>query len=276
MSGFKQLEDQLLNSVATRPWLQQTAHPTSGASLGGTGRARPRPRSLAIAALITLVAVGAMFASSSNGPGLSLAAQAYAATASNGTVVHYTLMTRWRAPAGSGLAAVASQTQVWLMGSRRHAVGTLMLTDAHGHRIEIGHEEVVNGSRFQLFQGGTVWSGSLAGDPSSTACRMVTACGPELLDPVASLREMYQTGRLRSAGHTTIAGRAFDILIGTGPSPMTIIIDPHTFRPVEMTQPDGTTSVLDGYTRLPGTRQNIALLSMRSHPSARVVSIATP
>lgn len=100
-------------------------------------------------------------------------------------------------------------------------------------------------------------------------------------DPVRVIQQAYRAGRLRVLGRTTLDGRAAyraEVFSKHGPSGPTVIVDAHTYMPIEMIyyKPSGgpptlVTHVL-AYGELPATSSNLALVRVARHPGARTVS----
>ncbi len=100
-------------------------------------------------------------------------------------------------------------------------------------------------------------------------------------DPVRVIQQAYRAGRLRVLGRTTIGGRAAYramVLSKNGPTGPTVIVDAHTYMPIEMVyhRPGGGPPTLVTYVRayeeLPATQPNLALVMVAAHPGARVVT----
>jgi len=105
------------------------------------------------------------------------------------------------------------------------------------------------------------------------------------------LRSLYRSGRLHSAGQTTLDGHRVDVITTRGATPRTTgqqtilprvraLVDPRTFVPISIQEtlvftpprvpPTTLTTTITGYQRLALTPHNRQLLSMRPHPHARI------
>jgi hypothetical protein len=107
-------------------------------------------------------------------------------------------------------------------------------------------------------------------------------------DPVAGLRSMLVSGKLRDVGEVTTAGRTVRRLFGEERTPqpkgrtfvrrVTYDVDPRTFAPLQGTLEfdlaHGTTLAVrfhvDRYERLPLTPRNAKLLTIRTNPQTKV------
>jgi hypothetical protein len=101
-------------------------------------------------------------------------------------------------------------------------------------------------------------------------------------DPVRVIQQAYRAGRLRVLGKTTIDARAAyraEVLSLHGSTGATVIVDAHTFMPIEMIYHghggSSPTLVLHvrSYRELPATTPNLALLTLAHHAGARVVYV---
>jgi hypothetical protein len=127
---------------------------------------------------------------------------------------------------------------------------------------------------------------------SSTACAAAPAhVYPLGADPVATLRSMLSSGRLRDAGETTVGGRTVHRLVGTRTrafgthrfvASFEYDVDLTTFAPVrariQIPGPAGADrifSILDfqSFERLPLTAANAKLLKVQPRPGAKVHTI---
>lgn len=182
---------------------------------------------LALALAATLVAVALVLTA---GGGPSIVARAYAATNTNGVIVHYIQTLQFQRSFGKSETPVHD---VWVSGQQRHLIvpGSDQKTD----------EITINGSEVQNYlPGGTLATYRL------TAATLARGCGPTgvLLgqcgrsdepNPLATLRHLYQTGRLHAAGQTTIGGRRVDLITDSSQAVrLRAVIDPHTFIPIKI------------------------------------------
>jgi hypothetical protein len=101
-------------------------------------------------------------------------------------------------------------------------------------------------------------------------------------DPVRVIQQAYRAGRLRVLGKTTVGSRSAyraEILSRHGATGAIVIVDAHTFMPIEMIyrRPGGgpPTLVLHvrSYEELPATKASLALLRIAHHAGARVVYV---
>jgi hypothetical protein len=102
-------------------------------------------------------------------------------------------------------------------------------------------------------------------------------------DPVRIIQRAYRAGRLRVLGKTTVgaraAYRAVVLSLNGGNAGPIVIVDAHTFMPIEMiySRPGGGPPTLVVYVRsyeeLSATNANLALLGLAHHANARVVYV---
>lgn len=103
-------------------------------------------------------------------------------------------------------------------------------------------------------------------------------------DPVRVIQEAYRAGRLRVLGKTTVGAHAAyrtEVLSPRGKAEpgATVIVDAHTFMPIEMIyhRPGGGPPTLvlrvRSYGELPATKANLGLLSLADRADARVVYV---
>ncbi|HEY5429598.1 MAG TPA: hypothetical protein VIK04_10815 [Solirubrobacteraceae bacterium] len=232
-----------------------------------------------LAAVLALAAVTvAVLVLLTAGGGPSIVARAYAATSTDGVIVHYIQTLRFRGGATKPQTAV---TEVWTSGQRRH----LILVPGTSQR----YEEITldNGNVERYFNGklshSSVPATVLARPCGSIAILLGGYCDrSEQTSPLAALRALYKSGRLHAVGQTTANGRRVDLLEGSsGTVGVRALVDPQTFVPIEieMTQtfttdprirPIVVTATITDYQRLALTVRNRQLLLMRSHARARV------
>lgn len=106
-------------------------------------------------------------------------------------------------------------------------------------------------------------------------------------DPAAAFREALENGTARDEGQTQLDGRTVERIRFTDPrgcfvpepdcEPMTVFVDPETFYPVRIVNPNGNAP--SGrfssdvryltYEYLPGNAENRALADIRQHPNAK-------
>jgi hypothetical protein len=102
-------------------------------------------------------------------------------------------------------------------------------------------------------------------------------------DPVRVIQQAYRAGRLHVLGKTTVGARAAyraEVLsLRGGSAGPTVIVDAHTFMPIEMIygRPGGGSPTLvvhvRSYQELPASKANLALLTLAQHAGARVVNV---
>lgn len=106
-------------------------------------------------------------------------------------------------------------------------------------------------------------------------------------DPVRVIQDAYRAGRLHVLGKTTVGARAVyraEVLPphGHGSTDAIVIVDAHTFMPIEMIyhRPGGGPPTLvvrvRSYEELPATKANLALVGLAHHAGARVVNTTRP
>ena len=101
-------------------------------------------------------------------------------------------------------------------------------------------------------------------------------------DPVRTIQDAYRAGRLHVVGKTAVGARAAyitKILPLRGNAGTTVIVDAHTFMPVEMIyrRPGGGPPTLvmhvRSYEELAPTEANVTLVGLAQHPGAQVVTL---
>lgn len=243
----------------------------------------------------------ALLATLGGGAGPSVAARAYAATAPTGAIDHYVEISRARpAPGAPPFGYDDTRSEVWSSATRTHVLSTDYLVSASGHRSVFHREQAIDGRRATgLLGGNTLYTSILppAGDVPIRACLTLLTCDFEPADPITTMRVLYRADRLHDAGQTVRTGRLLDILVGSNrpasSAPGTdvrILVDPHTFVPVEVvTTSYGSlgsaravrrlvtqTTTITGYQRIPLTPQTGKLLAMRPHPGAHTICAIGP
>jgi hypothetical protein len=232
-------------------------------------------------ALATALVVAAVVITAGGGP--SIVARAYAATSTNGVIVHYIQTLQFRSSSGKSQTAVHD---VWSSGQQRHLIVT-------GSDPSQGTEEIAfNGSEVQNYHspGGTMYTYRVAARLLARDCGsigiLLGECGrSDQTNPLTALRRLYQSDRLHAAGQITLGGRPVDLITGSSQKVrLRALVDPHTFVPIkiqlvqQIPRPAAfpalqlTTTITD-YQRLPLTRQNRRLLLMRAHPHARLLHL---
>jgi hypothetical protein len=266
-------------------------------------RSSPGPRrapaarlALGLAPLVGVAVILALLATLGGGAGPSVAARAYAATTPTGVIDHYVEISRARpAPGNPPFGYIDTRSEVWSSGTRTHVLSTDYVVSAHGHRSVRHGEQAINGRRAtSLFGGNGIYTSILppAGEVPIRTCLTVLVCDFEPADPITTMRALYRAGRLHDAGQTVQTGRLLDIITGsdrpTSSAPGTdvrILVDPHTFVPVEVATTsygalgsDQTirrlvteTTTITHYERIPLTPQTTELLAMRPHPGAQTL-----
>jgi hypothetical protein len=246
------------------------------------GRRRRHARWLAPAlGLATVLVVAAIVLTS--GGSRSIVARAYAATSTNGVIVHYIQTLQFRSSSGAPQTVVHD---VWASGEQRHLIVT-------ASDLKQSTEEITfNGSEIQNYTSptDTIYTYRVSARALTRGCGSVGVllgeCGrSDQADPVTALRRLYEAGRLHAAGQSTHGGRHVDVIKGSSDGVrLRALLSPHTFIPIEvqivrrLVRPAGfaplqiTTTVTD-YQRLSLAPRNRQLLLMRGHPDARVVHL---
>ncbi len=225
-------------------------------------------------ALVTALVVAAVVLTAGGSP--SIVARAYAATNTNGVIVHYIQTLQFWQRSGKSQTAVHD---VWVSGQQRHLIVTG--SDQKTDEITFNGKEVQN-----YLPDGTLATYRVAARTLARGCGsigiLLGECGrSDETNPLTALRRLYQSGRLHAAGHTTLGGRRVDLITGSSQAVrLRALVDPHTFVPItiqlvqQIPMPAAfpalqlTTTITD-YQRLPLTPHNRRLLLMRSHPHAR-------
>lgn len=248
---------------------------------GGRRSAPPRlTGALTLTAVIVALIVALVVVVTAGG-GPSIVARAYAATSTNGVIVHYIQTLQFRRSSGKSQTAVHD---VWASGRQRHLIVT-------GNDPKQTDEIAFNGREVQnYFPDGTLATYRVAARTLARGCGSIGILLGECfrsdqINPLTALRRLYRSGRLHAAGQTTLGGRSVDLITGSAQAGrLRALVDPRTFVPIEiqlvqqLPRPPGfsavqlTTTVTD-YQRLPLTPHNRHLLVMRGHPHARVVHL---
>lgn len=99
-------------------------------------------------------------------------------------------------------------------------------------------------------------------------------------DPVSIIQQAYRAGRLHVLGKTTVGARAAyrtQVRSAHGDSGPIVIVDAHTFMPIEMIYrgPHSSAPTLvvhvRSYEELPATKANLAMVRLAHHTGAHVV-----
>lgn len=255
----------------------------------GAHQRRPRPRAALRArhgsrrhgarwlapalALATGLVIVAVVLTAGGSP--SIVSRAYAATTTDGVIVHYVETFHSQ----QGGTTTTSNVQVWTSGRRRHVI----VTPAHGSPQEIAFD----GSHEQNFMNGTLYTFASPEGVANHCGRAGTLAAACVLNqPLAALRTLYHAGRLHAFGTRAVAdGRRADVITGAARGlELRALVDPHTFIPIQirLTQrfrppppiPSfSVTETITGYQRLPLTAQTQRLLLMGAHSAARVVHL---
>ena len=118
------------------------------------GRRRTR-LALSSVALAAVAALSVALSGGGNG-GPSIIAQAYAATSSDGVILHYvvvrTILSSNTAPTSA--AVIHSRTEVWQSGQRSHIFQTLAVRQRYGHESLTRNEVTENGSAIEYYIAG--------------------------------------------------------------------------------------------------------------------------
>lgn len=238
-----------------------------------SGLARSGARWLVSTLAVAVAVVVAVFVVSAGG-GSSVLARAYAATSTNGVIVHY--LESFRGQQGNTITT--SQTRVWISGQQRH----LIITPGRGPIQEVAFD----GSHEQNYMNGTMYTfaapASLLHECDATSTLRFDCVARE---PLVAVRGLYRSGRMHAEGQRTVDGRRVELITGgTGGLWVRALVDPRTFVPIQIRvidqlHPPGpvpsirVTTMITDYTRLPLTPQNRKLLLMRDHPHASVVHL---
>jgi hypothetical protein len=231
-----------------------------------------------VPALTLAVAFAAAVVVLTGGSSPSILSGAYAATGTDGVIVHYVETLHFQNSTGIPQSAVHD---VWASGQQRHVI----VTTTDPKQTE---EVAFNGTTEENYlPGGTLATYRVAGGTLARGCGSVGIllgeCGrSDQINPLTALRRLYRSGRLRAAGQATLVGRRVEVITGVSQGiRLRALVDPHTFVPVEIqlvqhfAPPAAefpalklTTTITD-YQRLPLTPHNRQLLLMRPHPQAR-------
>ena len=94
------------------------------------------------------------------------------------------------------------------------------------------------------------------------------------------IQRAYRAGRLHVLGKTTVGARSAyrtQVVSGHGASGPIVIVDAHTFAPIEMIYRDPRSSAptlvlhVRSYEQLPATHANLAMVRLAHHTGAHVV-----
>ena len=137
-----------------------------------------------------------------------------------------------------------------------------------------------NGSRIvELVSGGGVESAWSTEHPRKIL-RVHRSGQVSRWDPVLVIQQAYRAGRLHVLGKTTVGARAAyrtQVVSGYGVSGPIVIVDAHTFAPIEMVyrapHSSAPTLVLRvrSYEELAATQANLAMVRLAHHAAAHVV-----
>jgi hypothetical protein len=231
------------------------------------------------APVLTLAAVfAAAVVVLTGGSSPSILSGAYAATGTDGVIVHYVETLHFQNSTGTSQGALHD---VWASGQQRHVI----VTTTDPKRTE---EVAFNGTTEENYlPDGTLATYRVAAGTLARGCGSVGIllgeCGRgDQINPLIALRRLYRSGRLRAAGQAALDGRRVEVITGVSQGiRLRALVDPHTFVPVEIqlvqhfAPPAAefpalklTTTITD-YQRLPLTPHNRQLLLMRPHPHAR-------
>jgi hypothetical protein len=267
-----------------------------GQAVGGPQRHTPtgkmvRTMAAAVAAMLAAT-VGLLLSNGASGPGLNIAAAAYAATSSGSGVLEARFVDSMFLPRGR---IVVSHHREWIdasTGMRRERRTLSALISRHPHVVELasspdwietwssaaGERNVIQRIRYPRAAPG----GGAAQAPAG----------------IATYRRLYRERSIRLAGHERQDGRLLWKLEGdvafafhslhAKPVPImavVVLVDPRTYLPVVQRTVSllpghrrqvQTESDLLGYRRLPGDAASEALLKLSvQHPRARVVTDPT-
>jgi len=241
--------------------LQSREERAPGSAPHARARTRPRfPKRVALALPVAAVVVALALLGQGGGSQFDVAAAVYKATiAGNG--VHYMYLE------GEG-AGVTTRYQRW---STTDPFRERDVIDTDGRIVEL-----VSGEGIE-----SAW----ATEHARKVLRVHGSAPISKWDPVRVIQQAYRAGRLHVVGKTAVGAHAAyvtHILPLPGNAGTTVIVDAHTFMPIEMIyrKPTGGPPLLVmhvlAYKELPLTSQNLALVKLAHHPGARVVMTKRP
>ena len=143
---------------------------------------------------------------------------------------------------------------------------------------------VTKGRTVELVSGGGIES-AWATEHAHKVLRVHGSAPISKWDPVRTIQDAYRAGRLHVVGKTAVGARAAyitKILPLRGNEGTTVIVDAHTFMPVEMIYrrpTDGAQLLVIhvlSYEEMPPTPANLTLIGLAHHPGARVVMVKRP
>jgi hypothetical protein len=265
----------------------------------GTRRARgQRSRRLTAAGTLVLagIAAGALVLIGAGGGGrLDVVAQAKAALAPAGQIVHLVTTFHMEMRGGSRAEIVGPEaeentprvTERWSTSKplRWRVASTVPIVTAHGTStgpIQRSYGDGTEELYVQLLNTVNIRTGLSKESP-----RLSLSDGPLGPDPVARIRSMLEAGQLHEAGSGTVNGHAVKRLVGEeldspmgvshSPWPVEYDVDPKTYAPVRFTVEEvgmrtrGNTGILTAvidvntYEELPLNENTASLLSI--HPT---------
>jgi hypothetical protein len=260
------------------------------------GRQRRRGRIAAGTVVLAGIAAGTLMLTGAGGGGrLDVVAQARAALAPAGTVVHLVTTSHMEMRGGSRAEIVGPEAEAgthrvaerWSASQpvRWRVASAVPVITAHGTSIRSVQSSYGGGTEESYIP--SLNTLDVTTGVSEGGLRASLYGGPLEADPVAGIRSMLDSGQLRDAGSGTVGGHATRRLVGEElsrpqglahpPWPVEYDVDPTTFAPVRFTVEEvgmsfrGNTGAptlivdVNTYEALPLNETTAALLSI--HPA---------
>jgi hypothetical protein len=268
-----------------------------------TRRRRRRPPRAAVAALaLAGVLAGTVLLTAAGGGGrLDVLAQAKAALAPRGQVLHLVTTSHMEMRGGSQSEIVGPEaedntprvTERWSAAepTRWRIAATVPFVSADGAHPEATQLAYAGGTEELYLQ--ALNRLQITSGVSEDGARVNLHDGALGADPVARIHTMLEAGQLHDAGRGTVGGHAVERLLGEElgsppggspvPWPVEYDVDPNTYAPVRLTVEEvgtrlaGNTGTptqvveVDTYEQLPLNETTLALLSI--HPAASPVVV---
>ncbi len=266
-------------------------------------RRRPRPPRAVVAALALagVIAGGLLLTGTGSGGRLGVAAQAKAALAPPGQVVHLLTTSHMEMRGGSdaeivGREAEQNTPQVaerWSAAAptRWRVAATVPFVSANGAHPEATQLAYAGGTEELYLQ--SLNRLQITSGVREDSARVSLHDGALGAEPAARIHAMLEAGQLHDAGGGTVAGHAVERLLGAEPGlppggspvpwPVEYDVDPNTYAPVRFTVEEvgvrfpGNTGTptqvveVDAFEQLPLNETTLALLSI--HPAGSPVVI---